>query len=348
MTFLKKLHKWIGLLLGLQVLLWLLSGLVISLLDPVKVSGQYWSAPANQQTESLEQKLLLEPSELPPEQLRDALGISLTTNRGVPVYRIQHLHGEILLDATNGTVLVFDQADAREIARLDYTGIGDIISVQAGTAPDMETRRRAGAYWKVDFSDQVNTSIYVSAANGQILERRNSLWRVRDFFWMLHIMDYTERENFNNSLIITVVLVAAWLGISGFILLFGSFRRHDFAFLNMFAPKKLATVHIIDPETGLSSDVILKKGSNLFLALATHGVRVPSVCGGGGECGKCRVRFGSPNLRDANSIEKGLIPRPLRKQGYRLACQMEVEEKLKLYLPGDSLVKNKIAPFGPA
>lgn len=38
MTFLKKLHKWVALLIGLQVLLWLLSGFMISLLDPARVS----------------------------------------------------------------------------------------------------------------------------------------------------------------------------------------------------------------------------------------------------------------------------------------------------------------------
>ena len=44
-------------------------------------------------------------------------------------------------------------------------------------------------------------------------------------------MDYSGRNNFNNLLIITVALTAIWLGISGFILLFYSFRRRDFDFL---------------------------------------------------------------------------------------------------------------------
>ena len=43
--FLKKIHKWVGLLIGIQVLLWLSSGLMISLWDPAKVSGKEWSTP---------------------------------------------------------------------------------------------------------------------------------------------------------------------------------------------------------------------------------------------------------------------------------------------------------------
>ena len=95
----------------------------------------------------------------------------------------------------------------------------------------METRNSSGPYWRVNFSDRANTSLYISASTGEILQRRNGYWRVFDFFWMLHIMDYSGRNNFNNLLIITVALTAIWLGISGFILLFYSFRRRDFDFL---------------------------------------------------------------------------------------------------------------------
>ena len=38
---------------------------------------------------------------------------------------------------------------------------------------------------------------YISATTGSVLERRNDTWRWWDFFWMLHIMDYDERENVN-------------------------------------------------------------------------------------------------------------------------------------------------------
>lgn len=338
MVFLKKLHKWLGLLIGLQVLLWVLSGLAISLLDPAKVSGRYWSAPAEHEQKTLRQDILLEPSELAPEHVNDARSIKLTHNRGLPVYRVQRGSGEILLNAMDGSLLIIDQAGAEAIARQDYRGNGDIITIAAGMAPDMETRRRAGKYWRVEFSDRVSTSIYISAASGEILERRNSYWRVRDFAWMLHIMDYSGRENFNNSLVIIVALISAWLGISGFILLFNSFNRHDFNFLKRLSKNNLATVSISDPASGYSGQLKLRKGSNLFLALATHGIELPSICGGGGECGKCRVKIEPGSLRAATSIETGLIPRGLREQGFRLACQMEVTDNMQLQLSKGSRI----------
>jgi Na+-transporting NADH:ubiquinone oxidoreductase subunit F len=336
MVFLKRLHKWVGLLIGLQVLLWLLSGLIISLLDPLKVSGQQWANPAEPGQAELQAAVLLEPDELPAELLKNALGIKLYVNRGQPVYRIQSHEGESLINAIDGSIIMFNQTDAETIAKQDYTGDGEISSIQAGLAPDMETRRRTGDYWKVDFSDDINTSLYISTASGEILERRNSYWRVRDFFWMLHIMDYSGRENFNSSLIIIVALIAIWLGISGFILLFSSFNRHDFYFLNMLGKPENITLALVDPLSGSERQLSLRKGSNLFLSLATQGINLPSICGGGGECGKCRVQIESATLPPATNIEEGLIPAPLRDRGFRLACQHEVTTHMKVHLGRNS------------
>lgn len=338
MVLLKKLHKWVGLLIGIQVMLWLLSGLMISLLDPVKVSGKQWATPAASEQQTLNPGVLLEPDELPPEQLRGALTIKLAVNRDLPVYRIQRSESETLLNAVDGSVMTTSKTDADKIARTDYIGSGEIISIKPGMAPDMETRNHAGEYWKVDFSDDVDTSLYISVATGEFLERRNSYWRVRDFFWMLHIMDYSGRENFNNALVITIVLIAVWLGISGFILIFGSFGRADFYFLNILRKSRMAGITLLDPVSGSLQTVSLRKGSNLFLSLATHGIDLPSICGGGGECGKCRLKIESENLPAPSSTEQGLIPRSLREKGYRLACQQEVTDGMKLHMPKGSLI----------
>jgi len=230
-VFLKKLHKWVGLAIGIQLFLWLSSGVMMAQLDPDKVSGKEWAEKS--QTEPPETRFvgLLEPHQLPAKQLQNSLGIHLEMNRGIPVYRIRHSGGEALFNAIDGSEITFDRQFAEQLARFDFAGKGEIESIESGRAPDLETRDSHGPYWRINFSDKFKTSIYISASNGEILERRNRYWRIRDFFWMLHIMDYTGRSNFNNSIILTVVLIAIWLGISGFVLLFYSFRHTDFAFL---------------------------------------------------------------------------------------------------------------------
>lgn len=341
MRLLKKLHKWVGLLTGIQVTLWLVSGLVISLLDPAKVSGRHWASATVTKPQAQHAPELIEPAELPAAYLEEATALDLGSRQGRPVYRISYANGEVLLDATDGSVITTGEAGATELARRDFTGDGAIVSVKRGMAPDLETRNHHGAYWRVNFSDKASTAIYISAATGDILERRNAFWRVRDFFWMLHIMDYSGRENFNNALIIGVALITLWLGISGFLLLFGSFTRHDFFFLKLPGKTGHAVITLHDPASAAQRTVRLRKGSNLFLSLATHDIGLPSICGGGGECGKCRVKFESTGVPEANKIETGLIPGRLREQGYRLACQQTVVNDVALHLPGGTLANNQ-------
>lgn len=340
MGFLKKLHKWVALLIGLQVLLWLSSGLMISLLDPVKVSGKQWAKPDAIESQVLQPGVLLEPNALGAEQLAGALSISLEVILGQAVYRIKRSGSETFVNAVDGVIMLTGKAEAEELARRDFIGVGKIVSIEAGQSPDRETRNSSGAYWKVKFSDDVNTTLYIAQSTGEILQRRNSFWRVRDFFWMLHIMDYSGRENFNNSLIITVVLIAIWLGISGITLIFGSFSRHDFYFFNFLRKRDEVVITLIDPANTTPRQVRLRKGSNLFMSLASHGINLPSVCGGGGECGKCRVKVESADLPAVSAIEKLLIPRSLREQGFRLACQYRVSNNMTLHLTRGSLTKD--------
>ncbi len=341
-VFLKKLHKWVGLLIGVQVLLWLISGLMMSLLNPAKVSGQQWTRHIEAEPQVLPDDLLLEPRQLPAEYLESALGIRLQTIRGLATYRINRADGVILIDAKNGSVIHFNKQDAENLARQDFTGRGEIISIHSGMAPDQETRTRAGPYWRVNFSDKTHTSLYISAATGEILERRNSYWRVFDFFWMLHIMDYAGRQNFNNTLIIVVALIAIWLGLSGFILLFTSFKRSDFNFLKLWRKRNEVLVTLIDPLVSTPQQIRLQPGGNLFLSLAANNVTLPSNCGGGGGCGLCLVQMESAELTAPNAAEQDHIPGHLLQRGFRLACQHTVEHSVTLRLAKGTIASKRI------
>jgi hypothetical protein len=46
---------------------------------------------------------------------------------------------------------------------------------------------------------------------------------------MIHIMDYAERQSFNHPLIWTLATAGVWMSLTGFVLIFLAFRRHDFA-----------------------------------------------------------------------------------------------------------------------
>ncbi len=83
--------------------------------------------------------------------------------------------------------------------------------------------RRKLPVWQITLDDPDGTRIYVSPDTGDVLARRNDYWRLYDFFWMLHIMDYETRDDFNNPLIIVASITASLFVISGVILLYFRF-----------------------------------------------------------------------------------------------------------------------------
>jgi hypothetical protein len=64
----------------------------------------------------------------------------------------------------------------------------------------------------------------VSAELGTVQKFRNQKWRVFDFLWMLHTMDYESRDNFGNVLLRTFSIFGLVTVLSGFLLYFTSAR----------------------------------------------------------------------------------------------------------------------------
>jgi hypothetical protein len=89
--------------------------------------------------------------------------------------------------------------------------------------PPVLEARGAGAVWEAAFDDPERTRLYFSAEDGRFVAARGDRWRLFDFFWMLHTMDYRGRDDFNHPLVILVTTGAVWIGISGVLLLLQSF-----------------------------------------------------------------------------------------------------------------------------
>ena len=117
------------------------------------------------------------------------------------------------------------EAEIRAIARATYTGSHPIASVALITDIPGEIRGRKPPLWRADFDGWNKPTLYFSPATGELLTRRHELWRIFDFVWMLHIMDYEERSNVNNPLIRVATWSAVAMALSGAWLLLWSFPR---------------------------------------------------------------------------------------------------------------------------
>jgi len=228
MFLIRWLHKWFGLVLGLQFLLWAVSGATMALLDHHEVSAEHAILPVARIEAPAAPLSLAAVSE---QVGAPILKLQLKPLLDTYVYEVTTAAGVQVLDATRGTPIPIDAAKAKVLAVARYSGAEPMRSVERVDRPTLETRDVALPVWRVEFADKDRTTLLVSAATGEILGAKNDTWRFWDIAWMLHIMDYQERQSFNHPLIVTVGSGAAWLALSGLILLFRSFRRGDFAWV---------------------------------------------------------------------------------------------------------------------
>ncbi len=226
--WLRRIHKWVGLVIGLQFLVWAISGTAMALLNMEQVAGGEMGKagamplPAGRTAwPRIQLALAGSPvSKVSLQALPQGQALSLTTAQGVRLF-----------SAANGEPVSIDRRAAASIARAAHPSGAAVTTVRPLRELNLAVREHKLPIWQIDFRDEFNSSYYVSGTTGELLERRNDTWRWWDFFWMLHNMDYADRTSFNHPLIITVGFAMAWLAVTGFWLLFRTMWRHDFVLI---------------------------------------------------------------------------------------------------------------------
>ena len=218
----RKTHKWLGLFIGLQVVIWSLSGLYMTVVSIDIIHG-------NQLVRDEP------PKSANAGNLRDPLGIAsaygaqgarLAWVRNEPAYVVTGDKGEKVVDAASGRAIApLTRAEIRAIAQSTYTGSEPIASAAIITEIPGEIRGRKPPLWRVEFDNWNKPTLYFSPTTGEMVSRRHELWRVFDFVWMMHIMDYKTRDNVNNVLLRAFTWGAVLMSLSGIWLLFYSFHR---------------------------------------------------------------------------------------------------------------------------
>ena len=142
------------------------------------------------------------------------------------VWRAETPEGARLFDARTAAPLPpLTEAQIREQARRIYTGDGKIVAVRLLTRAPQEMQARKPPFWQVEFEGWNRPTLYLSPQTGELISRRHALWRVFDFAWMLHIMDYDERTDVNNPLLRVATWSAFAMALTGAWLLIWSFPR---------------------------------------------------------------------------------------------------------------------------
>ncbi|MCD9032446.1 PepSY domain-containing protein [Luteimonas sp. Y-2-2-4F] len=219
----RRAHKWIGLVVGVQALLWTVSGVYMTVISLDIIHGDHLAhahrEPLARDGEYIAQDALL-------ARYPGARGIALKRLLDRDVFELRTGEGTLLADARSGERLTpLPEADAIALARSLYQGEAEVERAEWVTRAPQEVSTRPVPMWAVHFADRGATTLYFSPDTGELLARRHSLWRWFDFLWMFHIMDYDTRSDVNNTLLRVASAVGLLFALSGVWLLFYGFRR---------------------------------------------------------------------------------------------------------------------------
>ena len=218
----RKTHKWLGLFIGLQVVIWSLSGLYMTVVHIDTIHGDHLIRET--QPAMVDAATLADPIAV--AAAHETQSIRLGSMRGEPVYVVKTDAGDQAVDARTGrNVQPPSEQEIRAIAKSIYTGTEPIASARLITDIPGEIRGRKPPLWRVEFDNWNKPTLYFSPVTGELLSRRHELWRVFDFLWMLHIMDYDERENVNNTLLRVSTWAAVLMALSGAWMLLYAFPK---------------------------------------------------------------------------------------------------------------------------
>ena len=228
-TFFRKAHRWLGLIVSIQLLMWTASGLFFSIPDITDVRGEQYLS----QTHSININQLAREKIVPISAIIDTAKINLEANEtvllkhraGRLIYQVEKNAPEkkLIFDALTGQPMTYitpTEALAIVVDRTELSPTEAVLINEPKTGS--EFRGRDLPLYKVTVTKPKKGIVYVDPVTGEIAAIRTKLWRAWDFLWSLHIMDYQERDDFSQWLLRLFSALGVLTVLSGIILWFYS------------------------------------------------------------------------------------------------------------------------------
>ena len=153
-------------------------------------------------------------------------GIYFSFNKIEDVRGNQYLKPVEIIEAPKGNKISHEQAF--EIVS-NQTYLEPLILTEISQeAPGSEYRGRDLPLYKIESSDEnsKNINVYVDPYSAKIVAIRSNQWRIWDFMWGIHIMDWNERDNIGNIFLKVFSILALLSALSGIYLFFSANKRN--------------------------------------------------------------------------------------------------------------------------
>jgi hypothetical protein len=216
-----RIHRWLGWIVGLQVLVWVLGGLVFAWLpfDGWVKARDTIQPPVAQLPAGWAERLAPALQEIGAASAVSAVA----TPRG-PALRVVPVRGPTRLLPADGSAWVApDAAAVQRFAAAMHRQQAPVLDVQRlaqapvrlGLVDEVGGRQDV---WRVRFDDALGSRVYLDGATGVLVAVRTEAWVWYDFFFRLHVMDYSGGEDFNSTLMRVASGVAFALVLAGVVL----------------------------------------------------------------------------------------------------------------------------------
>jgi uncharacterized iron-regulated membrane protein len=223
----RTLHKWLMLFLGLQFVIWSVTGTYMVFMHIDYIHGD--SLISNPQTKINPDKMQYSLAKLL-QTYPEAEQISVGKLMQQDVYRFSiptinttiKSTQQVLLNAQTGERLSpLNQTAAIALAQYYYLGNEPITEVSLLTDnPPFELSTRHLPAWRINFDHFSAPSLYISADSGLLVGKRHAFWRLFDWVFRFHVMDYGDAEEIDNQLLFWIALFSTLATVSGLILLY--------------------------------------------------------------------------------------------------------------------------------
>lgn len=208
-------HKYLSLVISIQLLLWTISGIYFAFNKIELVRGEQYIIKDK-------------PSSIEINNLNissNVKNIEIFKRLNQWVVKAEMDAGFKYQDLLGNEVYELSPNEAIEVVKLK-TILSPIDAIKINESSSRsEFRGRSLPIYKIKTDSSDDTNVYVDVMSGKIVAIRSDSWRVWDFLWGAHIIDYKERDNINNILLKIFSVLALFSSLSGIALFFNTIKK---------------------------------------------------------------------------------------------------------------------------
>jgi len=205
----RKIHRYLGVIIGIQFLFWTLGGLYFSWNNMDNVHGELLLKQEKKYFNHIDFSLIQKGIDsLRTKEVVDSIHsikIIEAFNKPLAQFRYfqnNHIKTQLISAETGKLRSAFSGQECLELAEKQLIKPipikkGELLEKHS-TGSHHEYREKPLPAFAFTLDHPTNTTIYVSTELGEIISVRNNNWRRFDFLWMLHTMDYSTRDHITN------------------------------------------------------------------------------------------------------------------------------------------------------